>query len=129
VDLFGFSCVLVLKGKRRLSHKVKDEADDGLRDGGTRDCGQFVAPLSPLTGQAKQLRDQSSQSRNDPLRPRKGRMQVRIRGCIQKKQEIKKERRFDKRSAKRGGVTSYVIRRCSDRSRHCQFALEGARGF
>jgi hypothetical protein len=29
----------VLKGKRRPSHKVKDETDDDLRDGDTRDCG------------------------------------------------------------------------------------------
>jgi hypothetical protein len=35
----------VLKGKGRLSHKVKDEAYDGLRDDGTRDCGQFAALL------------------------------------------------------------------------------------
>jgi hypothetical protein len=45
----AFSC-LVLKGKRRLSHKVKAEAYDGLRDDGTRDCGQFVAPSTQLTG-------------------------------------------------------------------------------
>ena len=32
------------------------------------------------------------------MQPRKGRVQVRIQGSIQKKQEIKKERRFGKRS-------------------------------